>query len=110
MEFLQMVGLNLDAELDSPVKKTIWAPYHSETAPKRAPNEHYVSLSTDSDGFVNALSLSKEPPPPKKAQTDHHNDLKFGMYSHLRPNRGAIEAIFDKLTQSPGMGDRKSVV
>ena len=48
------------------------------------------------------MSLSKVVPP--TAQTDHHKDLKFGMYSHLRPNRGAIEAIFDKLPQSGFMG------
>ena len=49
MEFLQMVGLNLDAELNSPVKKSILAPYYSETAPKRAPNEHYVYLQIRTD-------------------------------------------------------------
>ena len=48
------------------------------------------------------MSLSKVDPP--TAQTDHQKDLKFGMDTHLRPNRGAIEAIFDKLTQSRGMG------
>ena len=41
---------------------------------------------------------------PPTAQTDHHKDLKFGMDSHLGPNRGAIEAIFDKLPQSRDMG------
>ena len=48
------------------------------------------------------MSLSKVDPP--TAQTDHHKDLKFGMDTRLRPNRGAIEAIFDKLTQSRDMG------
>ena len=48
------------------------------------------------------MSLSKVPPP--TAQTDHHKDLKFGMDNHLVPNRGAIEAIFDKLPQSGFMG------
>ena len=48
------------------------------------------------------MSLSKVDPP--TAQTDHHKDLKFGMDTRVMPNRGAIEAIFDKLTQSPGMG------
>ena len=48
------------------------------------------------------MSLSKVDPP--TAQTDHHKDLEFGMDTHLGPNRGAIKAIFDKLTQSPGMG------
>ena len=38
------------------------------------------------------MSLSKVDPP--TAQTDHHKDLKFGMDTHLVPNRGAIEAIF----------------
>ena len=41
---------------------------------------------------------------PPTAQTDHHRDLKFGMDTHLRSNRGAIEAIFDNLTQSRVMG------
>ena len=48
------------------------------------------------------MSLSKVPPP--TAQTDHHKDLKFGMDTHVRPNRGAIEAIFEKLPQSGDMG------
>ena len=48
------------------------------------------------------MSLSKVDPP--TAQTDHHKDLKFGMGSHLVPNRGAIEAIFDMLPQSRDMG------
>ena len=48
------------------------------------------------------MSLSKVDPP--TAQTDHHKDLKFGMDTHLMPNRGAIEAIFDKLPQSGFMG------
>ena len=48
------------------------------------------------------MSLSKVDPP--TAQTDHHKDLKFGMDTHLGPNRGAIEAIFDKLPQSRDMG------
>ena len=48
------------------------------------------------------MSLSKVVPP--TAQTDHHKDLKFGMDNHLVPNRGAIEAIFDKLPQSGFMG------
>ena len=56
----------------------------------------------NSDGFVNAMSPSKVPPP--TAQTDHHKDLKFGMDTHVRPNRGAIEAIFEKLPQSGDMG------
>ena len=48
------------------------------------------------------MSLTKVAPP--TAQTDHHKDLKFGMDTHLVPNRGAIEAIFDKSTQSRDMG------
>ena len=48
------------------------------------------------------MSLSNLHPP--SAQTDNHKDLKFGMDIHLRPNRGAIEAIFDKLTKSRVMG------
>ena len=41
---------------------------------------------------------------PPTAQTNHHRDLKFGMDTHLVPNRGAIEAIFDKWPQSGFMG------
>ena len=41
---------------------------------------------------------------PPTAQTDHHKDLKFGMDAHVGPNRGAIEAIFEKLPQSGDMG------
>ena len=48
------------------------------------------------------MSLSKVPPP--TAQTDHHKDLKFGMDTHIRPNRGATEAIFEKLPLSRAMG------
>ena len=48
------------------------------------------------------MSPSKVDPP--TAQTNHHIDLKFGMDTHLRPNRGAIEPIFDKLPQSGFMG------
>ena len=48
------------------------------------------------------MSLSIGPSP--TAQTDHHKDLKFGMDTHVRPNRGAIEAIFEKLPQSGDMG------
>ena len=48
------------------------------------------------------MSLSILHPP--TAQTDHHKDLKFGMDTQLVPNRGAIEAIFDKLPQSGFMG------
>ena len=48
------------------------------------------------------MSLSKVTPP--TAQTGHHKDLKFGMDTHVRPNRGATEAIFDKLPQSRDMG------
>ena len=48
------------------------------------------------------MSLSKVPPP--TAQMDHHKDLKFGMDSHLMPNRGATEAIFEKLPLSRAMG------
>ena len=48
------------------------------------------------------MSLTNLPPP--TAQTNHHRDLKFGMDTHLVPNRGAIEAIFDKLPQSGFMG------
>ena len=48
------------------------------------------------------MSLSNLPPP--TAQTNHHRDLKFGMEGHLVPNRGAIEAIFDKLPQSRDIG------
>ena len=48
------------------------------------------------------MSLSKVDPP--TAQTDHHKDLKFGMDTRVMPNRGAIEAIFDKLPQSRDMG------
>ena len=48
------------------------------------------------------MSLSKVDPP--TAQTDHHKDLKFGMDTHIRPNRGATEAIFEKLPLSRAMG------
>ena len=48
------------------------------------------------------MSLTKVAPP--TAQTDHHKDLKFGMDTHLVPNCGAIEAIFDKSPQSRDMG------
>ena len=48
------------------------------------------------------MSLSKVVPP--TAQTDHHKDLKFGMDTHIRPNRGATEAIFEKLPLSRAMG------
>ena len=37
------------------------------------------------------MSPSKVDPP--TAQTDHNEDLKFGMKSHLAPYCGAIEAI-----------------
>ena len=35
--------------------------------------------------------------PPLTAQTDHHKDLKFGMDTHLVPNRGVIEVIFEEV-------------
>ena len=41
---------------------------------------------------------------PPTAQTDHHKDLRFGMDTQSRPNRGATEAIFEKLSQSCAMG------
>ena len=61
------------------------------------------SIFTGSDGFVNAICHFPRYPPPT-AQTDHHKDLKFGMDTHLVPNRGAVEAIFDKWPQSRFMG------
>ena len=45
-------------------------------------------------------------PPSPTARTDHHKDLKFGMDTHARPNRGATEAIFDKLPQNRDMGQK----
>ena len=48
------------------------------------------------------MSLSKVPPP--TAHMDRHKELKFGMDTHIRPNRGATEAIFEKLPLSRAMG------
>ena len=48
------------------------------------------------------MSLSNLHPP--TAQTDHHEDLKFGMGGYLVPNRGVIEAIFEMLPQNRDMG------